>query len=210
VKRPPRARPKRRSTYALRLARKRIAKLRHGYDRVFGIGETKTGTSSFGASMELLGFRRHVGWDYGLYRSGLDGDLAPILDVAQRYEVFEDLPWGGGDLYRVLADRFPKARFVLTIRDVASWSVSHERHWGPRSTIPEVLRIPDYADRRDEIVAAYTRRNDDIRAFFAEQPGRLLVLDVVGGDGWAQLCPFLGLPVPAEPFPVVNAGPEVW
>ena len=35
---------------------------------------------------------------------------------------------------------------------------------------------------------------------------RLLVFDV--RDGWEPLCKFLGKPVPDEPFPNGNAGPE--
>jgi Sulfotransferase domain len=34
-------------------------------------------------------------------------------------------------------------------------------------------------------------------------PERLLVYEV--GDGWEPLCRFLGVPVPDEPFPHVNA-----
>ena len=30
---------------------------------------------------------------------------------------------------------------------------------------------------------------------------RLLVMDIPSGDGWSQLCPFLGVPIPAVPFP---------
>lgn len=207
VERPPPVRPEKASTYTRRKVRKRIAEARHGYHRVFGIGETKTATSSFGTALELLGFHRHVGWDPRLYQAYLAGDLDPILDIARRYEAFEDLPWGAGDLYRVLAERFPRARFVLTVRDLESWAISHERHWGPDSHIPEWLRIPDYAARREEIAAAYLRRNDEIRTFFSDQPKRFLELDIVGGDGWPKLCRFLGLPQPTEPFPVVNVTP---
>jgi len=190
------------------VARKRIAMTRLRYDKVFGIGATKTGTSSFGAAMELLGFHRHLGWSYRLASAYERGDLDPVLAAARKYEVFEDKPWASGTLYEVLADRFPRARFVLTVRDTAAWSVSHERHYAPGSAIPEILWIPDYAARRDEIVAEYEQRNAAIRAHFADQPDRLLVIDVTQGDAWATLCPFLGLPIPPEPFPVVNASPS--
>jgi hypothetical protein len=33
---------------------------------------------------------------------------------------------------------------------------------------------------------------------------RLLVLNVVAGEGWDKLCPFLGVPMPADPFPHMN------
>jgi hypothetical protein len=195
-----------RATHAPKVLRKRIAMAREGYDRVFGIGAPKTGTSSFGTAMELLGFR-HLGWNGYLAERYEQGDLKPVLAAAARYDALEDLPWGAGDLYEVLARRFPRARFVLTVRNTASWSVSHERHYSPGSRIAERLWIPDYADRREQFVAEYEQRNAEIRAHFANQPRRLLELDVCGGEDWAKLCPFLGLGVPDDPFPFVNATP---
>jgi hypothetical protein len=32
-------------------------------------------------------------------------------------------------------------------------------------------------------------------------PERLLVMDITSGEGWEQLCPFLGVPIPPVPFP---------
>jgi len=32
-------------------------------------------------------------------------------------------------------------------------------------------------------------------------PDRLLVMNIPAGDGWEKLCPFLGVPIPDEPFP---------
>ncbi len=38
--------------------------------------------------------------------------------------------------------------------------------------------------------------------FFRDKPeGRCLEFDVFSGAGWAKLCPFLGQPVPSQPFP---------
>ena len=34
---------------------------------------------------------------------------------------------------------------------------------------------------------------------------RLLVMDIIAGDGWDKLCPFLGKPVPEAAFPHRNA-----
>jgi hypothetical protein len=41
----------------------------------------------------------------------------------------------------------------------------------------------------------------EVEAFFADAPQRLLVLDICAGEGWEKLCPFLGRPVPRQPFP---------
>jgi hypothetical protein len=48
-----------------------------------------------------------------------------------------------------------------------------------------------------------------VLAFFADKPGRLLRFDLWAGHGWAELCGFLGLPVPDRPFPHRNAAPAL-
>ena len=40
--------------------------------------------------------------------------------------------------------------------------------------------------------------------FAGEKSAQLLVLDLVGGEGWEKLCPFLGVPKPDVPFPHDN------
>ena len=45
----------------------------------------------------------------------------------------------------------------------------------------------------------------NLQVMEAVPPDRLLVLDIAAGDGWPELCPFLGVPVPAAPFPHSNA-----
>jgi len=62
-----------------------------------------------------------------------------------------------------------------------------------------------FADR-DAALAAYRRRSEQVRA--AIPPDRLLVFNVA--DGWEPLCRFLDAPVPATPFPRVNATDEWW
>jgi len=43
-----------------------------------------------------------------------------------------------------------------------------------------------------------------VRALFKGRPGKLLILDVCGGEGYEKLCPFLGVPVASDPFPMKN------
>jgi hypothetical protein len=54
-------------------------------------------------------------------------------------------------------------------------------------------------------VERYERHNREVLEYFAGRPKDLLVLDLTGGDGWPQLCPFLGHPVPDVPFPWKNS-----
>jgi hypothetical protein len=50
----------------------------------------------------------------------------------------------------------------------------------------------------------YRRHNAEVRETVPAD--RLLVFDVT--KGWPSLCDFLGLPIPAEPFPQVNSTEE--
>ncbi|MBA3569657.1 MAG: hypothetical protein H0W28_09975, partial [Pyrinomonadaceae bacterium] len=39
-------------------------------------------------------------------------------------------------------------------------------------------------------------------------PSRLLVMDITAGEGWAKLCPFLDVTIPAVPFPHEDRTPS--
>jgi hypothetical protein len=58
---------------------------------------------------------------------------------------------------------------------------------------------------RTKAIAQYKQHIDDVKA--AVPPERLLIFTV--SEGWVPLCRFLGLPVPATPFPNVNDREEV-
>lgn len=54
---------------------------------------------------------------------------------------------------------------------------------------------------RDTFSRLYDAYHDDVHAYFAGRSDQLLVMNVVGGEGWEKLAPFLGSPAPVEPFP---------
>ena len=54
----------------------------------------------------------------------------------------------------------------------------------------------------------YERHNSEVRAYFADRPEDLLVMDITAGDGWDVLCPFLGVEAPADEFPMMNSKDE--
>ena len=60
-------------------------------------------------------------------------------------------------------------------------------------------------ETRDLALARYHSHLADVRA--TVPPDQLLVYTVT--EGWDPLCAFLGLPVPAEPFPQVNGREEM-
>ena len=47
----------------------------------------------------------------------------------------------------------------------------------------------------------FRKHIEDVRRHFAGRPDKLIELDIPAGDGWEKLCPFLGRPIPEQPFP---------
>jgi hypothetical protein len=160
----------------LRKHRKRRATRAGDYSRVFVIGSSRTGTSSMGVALMELGFR-YTGWHPRLVEALRRGDLAPVDAVVREYEAFKDPPWNVGDFYEVLDSRYPRSKFINTVRDSASWSSSFSRVFDAHDLGP--------------LVAQYQKRNAEIRAYFAGRPDDFLELDVCGGEGWEKLTPFL-------------------
>ena len=180
-------------------------------NKVFVIGAPRTGTSSVGRALSILGFRDY-GHDPYLQELYNHGCLEPIWERVGMHDSFSDGPFNTGDFYRVLAERYPQARFVLTVRDKQKWKESHRRHFDP------VFPNKDVKDRfkmhryEPEIWWRwYDRRNAQIRAFFQEtnRPHHLLELNIGGdSDNFERLINFLGpearVPSPCPQFPWVN------
>ena len=179
--------------------------------RVFGIGWAKTGTTTLGACLHRLGYR-HCSQRLELVQPLVAGNPAPLLAVAASAESFEDWPWPLA--FRELDAAFPGSRFVLTVREPLRWLASYQgmlARQGPagddlnavRSLIHQV-RFPDPDPMG--LLARYERHNLAVQRHFARRRERLLVVDWERGDGWLQLCRFLGRPVPAVPLPHANRG----
>ena len=180
-------------------------------EKVFGIGLNKTGTTSLRQALKQLGFR-HLDRQPRLFKAWRAGDLAPILEAADAFESFEDWPWPL--IVPELLDRYgDRARFVLTLRRTPlAWVESLKRH-AERTN-------PDHNPRRDIYgydyphgaegahIAFYHSHAAQIRHLFSRRGARHLLLECAwdAGDGWAELCRFLGRPVPHGGFPHANAG----
>lgn len=111
--------------------------------------------------------------------------------VAARYDAVRGNPWSKA--YGEMDQWFPGSRFVLTIRDENTWFDSFVRH-------NQRVRAIDYSPDRDEWVKRYRLHNKDVQEYFADTD-QLLIFDAEGGDGWEELCSFLGHPQPDVPYP---------
>jgi hypothetical protein len=177
--------------------------------RIFGIGLSRTGTVSLTRALEQLGIRaRHYPNDaatqeelrHGRYSLSILTETQALLDipVSPYYAQFDAL--------------YPEARFILTTRPEDSWLESMENHFR--------LYVEQRHDAFDDFVHAcvygavhfsperfrYVKRlhEQNVRTYFSDRPDKLLVFDVFSGDSWPELCRFLELPVPDEPYPHKN------
>ncbi len=180
--------------------------------KVLGIGWAKTGTTSLGDALKLLGYN-HKSQDLPLVSYLRTGEEERIYELAKQYDSFEDWPWLL--LYRQFDERFPGTKFILTLRDSESWIISYRKQLARADQGPQAsewrsklydLPFPDVTDR--QLIDRYERHIAEVRSYFADRPEDLLVVNWAKGDGWEQLCRFLGKPVPYAAFPHTNVAPR--
>ncbi len=171
---------------------------------VFGIGMSKTGSSSVDAAAMILGYAPND----PLSAEGISDVHPPSLDPS------------GPDYYCKLTNvctifdavdaKFPGSKFILTVRDMESWlkSARHQFRVTPEpGTHSAEIRQAKFGTVEfdvEKFAEAYDRHVNRVRKHFQTREEDLLVINVVGGEGWDKLCPFLGKPVPGLPFPRKN------
>jgi Sulfotransferase domain len=175
--------------------------------RVFGIGLMKTGTTSLGEALNMLGYRCLQGGRLETMFSvqqAIEEGKPMLTYVEEDFDAFTDI--FGLTYYFFLADvQYPGSRFILTVRDLEVWLDSRRRH------VEKNAQMKDAGQYHGELVkvdidgwvAEHRRHEAVVRAFFADRPDDLLVFDLIE-DGWEPLCEFLGKPTPDAPFPWEN------
>jgi len=197
--------------------------------KIFGVGFSKTGTTSLEKALELLGYKvcrghwknPHTFYLLALY---IHRDYDEIFRLVNYWDAFADGPWGGTDLYQELYRRFPESKFILTIRDAEAWYESFEKlitmfdlnletafdsyhangMYGSAYFFKHIFKIDQLAGNREKIIAHYIDYNNRVIEFFSKKKADFTVFDMPKGDGWEKLCGFLGVPVPKAPFPHAN------
>jgi Sulfotransferase domain len=180
-------------------------------EKIIGIGWAKTGTTSLGEALRILGYD-HQTQRLDLVADLARGDLSRILAIAAEKDSFDDWPWLL--LFRELDGAFPGSKFILTVRDPEPWLASYVnmlKNEGPASEELNRIRstlyglpFPDVTP--EQLVARYDAHNRAVIEHFRDRPESLLIVNWAEGDGWEQLCAFCGKSVPEVPFPRANRG----
>lgn len=164
--------------------------------KVFGIGLSRTGTTSLTLALMNLGYKsKH-------YPKALE-----IMEEAEKHDALTDI--SVIPAYKDLARKYPDAKFILTVREIGEWLVSCEAHWEKKNrnihSMSNFVRRAVYrtADFDPGLFTyAYSAHIKDVTEFFSRgQKDRLLIMDVCAGDGYKELCSFLGHDIIKKKFP---------
>lgn len=177
------------------------------FNKLFGIGLSRTGTQSLSAALNELGVTSvHFPKDDTTFRQLRSGDFD--LKVLQRSTALCDTPVV--PYYPQLDEAFPGSKFILTLRDDReAWLASVERLWRSRPHIPthpyhKFITAAVYGTwhfSRSRFAYVYDRHVENVRSYFEDRTDDLLELRICDGEGWKQLAPFLGMDVPPATFP---------
>ncbi|HYC54048.1 MAG TPA: sulfotransferase [Candidatus Binatia bacterium] len=189
--------------------------------RVVGAGLGRTGTLSLKVALEqLLGgpcyhmaevvaHPEHI----GVWHQAALGNFPDWNTVFADYRAAVD--WPVAAFWEPIAEAFPDAVIVHSIRDPDSWWESASSTIFPtaraaqgpwREMLDALFDNHFTTDLHDRAacIAAYQRHNAHVLA--SADPKRLV--EWTAKEGWAPLCKALGVPVPEAPFPRVNTKEE--
>ncbi|HWA91124.1 MAG TPA: sulfotransferase [Rhizomicrobium sp.] len=185
--------------------------------KIFGIGLSRTGTRSLTEALRILDIDA-VHWVNPLTYQLIGAGDVYLFGACTDISVAQD--------FEKLYCQYPNARFVWTQRSVEDWTASITRHyefWHRASGVEGLRReldreaVPFGLSRvaiefglylnNEDFAAAHRSFEQRLRNFFRDKPaGKLLELDIFAGQGWSELCAFLGRAVPDRPFPHANKG----
>jgi hypothetical protein len=227
---------------ALARSHERLSRRRTQAGKIFCVSMQRSGTTSVGDWFEAHGMKRagsptsvKLGWT----RSWLRGEYDRIFSCPEfiQANLLEDDPWWCTDFFKILAERFPDAKFILLERDPDAWFESMCHSWAGRNpgwtdvharlydrdtdlqafiqknpgSPPDKFGLLSIVEHREHYKAIYRRHGESVRTFFRDQPERLFAGRLEDPGVFAEMCRFAGIPHnPAILVPRSNASkPEM-
>ena len=167
--------------------------------KVFGLGLSKTGTTSLSKAVEMLGYQSiHTDRSLAPFMHNTSTDLGGYYDTV---DAVWDIPTA--IYYPELIHAYPDAKFVLTTRETASWYTSFKEFLNGYMFYQWGCAVPERIQRLHEFVYGsrfpserwktfYENHNEQVISFFAANaPNQLLVMDINEENKWQKLCRFL-------------------
>lgn len=198
---------------------------------VIGAGLGRTGTLSLKVALEQLGFGpcHHMDDVFSsperlrTWAAIAAGNPADWPGVFAGYQ--STIDWPSTNYWRELADAFPQAKILLSVRPPERWWSSFEStirkliDSRDKASSDHIANVLEYAHTiinqhtfggdtidKSSALEVFDRRIKEVTATIPAE--RLLVFDVA--HGWEPLCEFVGQAVPDADFPHVNNEDEFW
>lgn len=201
-------------------------------NKIFCIGLNKTGTTTI--EKVLKDFNYKLGNQIKgelLFKDWFKRDFKAIIKLCETGDAFQDVPFSLPFTYVPLAQNFPNAKFILTIRDSSEqWYNSlvkfHSKLWadGVKTPTAEDLKNANYLYKgaayetnrmffntpdndlynKEMMLEYYNNHNYQVVEFFRSNPEKLLVINVSKKEDYARLCQFLNKKPLSDNFPWEN------
>ena len=173
-------------------------KLKNFYSiKIFGIGLSRTGTLSLTEALKELG-----------YMTIHYPPIPKFFEIIDEYDAFTDITVSCN--YKILDKKYLGSKFILTIRNKESWLKSCENHlkvsilkdkwqYQVRKKTYGTIKWDKFLFRK-----SYINHLIDVYKHFEKRSKDILILDIINGEGYEKLCPFLGRKVINKKFPHQN------
>jgi hypothetical protein len=191
-----------------------LVKLLDLMNKIFCIGSNKTGTTTLTKMLSILEYNicpEHIMFEQKskYFEQQLNGEYENLFKLVELYDVFEDRPWNHIDFYKILDEKYPNSKFILTIRDTDNWIESYKR-WNKSISLDKTWFYPiisnicygntDFLNDEKTMRVKYEQRNYEIIKYF-ENTNKLLIMDFEKNSGYNELCGFLNKPLIKEKTP---------
>lgn len=167
--------------------------------KIFVVGYFKTGTTSVGKALQLLGYK-HSSFNHHAFRKLYNKRrIEELIRFTSKFESFDDAPWLKEDVIPIMDKAFPKSKWIYLERDEKSWKNSW-RKW--RTSLNK-------DSDPDQEWVSYQKHAVFIKQYFKERGNsHFIALDVRDPEGFEKLGSFLGKTPPNSSFPHENKSPH--
>ena len=200
--------------------------------KFFCIGLNKTGTTTIEKVLENFHFTMgSQSKGELLIHDWFNRDYKKIIRLCKSADAFQDIPFSLPYTFMFLEQYFPKAKFILTIRDDAEqWYNSltrfHANLWGNGKEAPNITQLKQAKYRyvgfaydanrmmfntpieepyhKETLINFYSRHNTSVIEYFRGKPHKLLVINVANKTDYLKLCDFVDKEPIGNDFPWEN------
>ena len=200
-------------------------------EKVFCIGQNKTGTTTVEAVLMSLGYKMgNQSKGEMLFKDWAIRDFKNIIKLCKTADAFQDVPFSNDFTYSALDYEFPRSKFILTVRNNKDeWYESLTRF---HTKIVGTDRLPTADDLKefdyrykgflwdsqqvkygiDETTVydykiytdQYEMHNNRVKEYFKYRPKDLLILNLSEENTMEKLYTFLGVKYNGEELPHLN------